>query len=136
MWGKYRAVVTDVNDPEKRGRIKTKLVVDKDMPELAWNEPCFVPGTFLLPAKGDTVWIEFEEGDVDFPIWVGILPKATQVSSIVGTPYDPKKKVIKADELVAAKKLDTKDLNVTGMTKTGNIQAGNISATNVSAPNL
>ncbi len=42
----------------------------------AWAMPC-VPfagmqsGFFAVPAIGSGVWIEFEQGDPDYPIWTG-----------------------------------------------------------------
>ena len=75
-YGKYRAIVVDVNDPEKRGRIKVqcpKVLGDAKSP---WCQPC-VPyayengGDFVLPKLNDFVWIEVEEGDVRYPIYTG-----------------------------------------------------------------
>jgi uncharacterized protein involved in type VI secretion and phage assembly len=76
FWGKYRGVVTDVNDPVMRMRIKA------DVPDVygdgssGWALPC-APfggdqfGFFALPDVGAGVWIEFEHGDPDYPIWTG-----------------------------------------------------------------
>ena len=45
-----------------------------------WAEPC-VPlagptgppmGVYLVPPIGAGVWVEFEHGDPDYPIWVGL----------------------------------------------------------------
>lgn len=76
-FGKYRAYVSRLNDPEERGRIKVTCpdIWGEDV-ESAWCEPC-IPvcydngGDFCLPLAGETVWIEFEEGDPNLPIWVG-----------------------------------------------------------------
>ena len=96
LWGKYRAEVLDIKDPEMRGRIKVKcerLLPDK--PELGWAESCFMPGEFNLPRKGDFVWIEFENGDIALPIWVGIMPTRKYVKEYLfeeygdRTNYDP-----------------------------------------------
>lgn len=75
FYGKYRAVVTDTADPHKLGRIKVKL---SDFPGQtgAWCMPC-VPyagdkvGWFVIPEKGAHVWVEFEAGDINRPVWVG-----------------------------------------------------------------
>lgn len=75
-YGKYRAKVQSVNDPEKRGRIRVLCpkVLGDSMSN--WCEPC-VPvaynngGDFVLPKIGETVWIEFEAGDVNRPIYTG-----------------------------------------------------------------
>lgn len=97
LWGKYRAEVLDIDDPDKRGRIKVKcesLMPDK--PELGWAESCFMPGEFNLPRKGDFVWLEFEQGDISLPVWVGIMPTRKYVKEYLfkeygdRTNYDPK----------------------------------------------
>jgi hypothetical protein len=75
-YGKYRATVIDNLDPNFLGRI---MVTGADSPLLvisSWCMPC-VPiagtqsGFFCVPPIGSSVWIEFEQGDLDFPIWVG-----------------------------------------------------------------
>lgn len=76
FYGKYRGLVTDVDDPETLGRITAQVpevYLDEESP---WALPC-VPfaggghGLVLLPEVGDGVWIEFEAGDPSRPIWTG-----------------------------------------------------------------
>ena len=61
-YGKYRAIVVDVNDPEKRGRIKVQCPKVLGDAKSAWCQPC-VPyayekgGDFVLPKLNDFVWI-------------------------------------------------------------------------------
>jgi uncharacterized protein involved in type VI secretion and phage assembly len=76
FFGKYRGVVTDVKDPAFLGRVKAKVPdVLKDQ-ESGWATAC-VPftgkgtGFYALPDVGAGVWIEFEHGDPDYPIWSG-----------------------------------------------------------------
>lgn len=75
-YGKFRARVVDLNDPERRGRVKVSCPKVMGQGQSAWCEIC-VPcayeggGDFFLPKLGDTVWVEFEEGDPTKPIWVG-----------------------------------------------------------------
>lgn len=75
-FGKYRAVVTNNNDPEQWGRIKVKCPSVLGNYESAWCMPC-VPflcndeGIFKLPNVKDGVWIEFEGGNLSKPIYVG-----------------------------------------------------------------
>lgn len=75
-FGKYRAIVVDNDDPEKWGRIKVKCPKLLGEYKSAWCVPCvnFLgegEGILKLPRINDGVWIEFEEGDLDKPIWVG-----------------------------------------------------------------
>jgi uncharacterized protein involved in type VI secretion and phage assembly len=74
FFGKYRGCVTDVD--AKTLRIKATVPsVLADQPT-GWCEPC-VPyagkgvGLAFLPEVGSGVWIEFEGGDVSYPVWVG-----------------------------------------------------------------
>jgi uncharacterized protein involved in type VI secretion and phage assembly len=74
FFGKYRGVVTDVD--AKTLRIKASVpAVLADQPT-GWCRAC-VPfagdnlGFAFLPEIGAGVWIEFEGGDVSYPIWAG-----------------------------------------------------------------
>lgn len=92
LWGKYRAEVLKIDDPEKRGRVLVKCPSVLPDTELGWADSCFPPGIFDIPNKGDLVWIEFENGDINFPIWVGIMPTKEYVKSkfFPSESYDPK----------------------------------------------
>jgi hypothetical protein len=73
--GKYRGRVTDNRDPLGQGRIEVSV------PEVlgtarSWAMPCVPyagPGVGLVapPPAGANVWVEFEAGSADRPIWVG-----------------------------------------------------------------
>jgi uncharacterized protein involved in type VI secretion and phage assembly len=76
FWGKYRAKVLDNHDPLTLGRIKVGIP-DVLGPEVSsWALPA-VPyagngvGLYLIPPVGAAVWIEFEHGEPDYPIWTG-----------------------------------------------------------------
>lgn len=74
FFGKYRGVVTDVD--EQTLRIKATVPSVLADQTSGWARPC-VPfagpsmGIAFLPDVGSGVWIEFEGGDVSLPIWVG-----------------------------------------------------------------
>jgi len=75
-YGKYRGIVTDVDDPDNRCRIRARLDNLLDGRETGWALPA-APfagdghGMVMLPKVGSGVWIEFEAGNLDFPIWSG-----------------------------------------------------------------
>lgn len=74
FYGKYRGIVSEV-DPATM-RIKAIVPTVLGETETGWCMPC-VPyagpsvGFAFLPEPESGVWIEFEGGDVSFPIWVG-----------------------------------------------------------------
>ncbi|MBI2767722.1 MAG: baseplate assembly protein [Chloroflexi bacterium] len=75
FYGKYRGTVVNNVDPMQIGRIQV-LVPDVSIIPGSWAMPCFPVtgiqmGVFTLPLVGAGVWVEFEQGDPDFPIWVG-----------------------------------------------------------------
>lgn len=76
FWGKYRGVVADVNDPLMTMRIKATVPDVYGDGTSGWAMPC-APfggdkvGFFALPTVGAGVWIEFEQGDPDYPVWTG-----------------------------------------------------------------
>jgi hypothetical protein len=71
FFGKFRGTVTANQDPLMRGRIQA-LVPEVTGPEATgWALPCAPAGFFAVPAVGAGVWIEFEQGDPDRPIWTG-----------------------------------------------------------------
>lgn len=76
FYGKYRGSVTDNQDPDNLGRIKATVPDVLGEQESGWAMPC-LPfagdkiGFFALPAVRASVWIEFEHGDPDYPIWSG-----------------------------------------------------------------
>ena len=76
FYGKFRGTVSDIDDPLMTGRIKAKVPDVMGDQESGWAMPCAVfggngAGFFALPLVGAGVWIEFEHGDPDYPIWSG-----------------------------------------------------------------
>jgi uncharacterized protein involved in type VI secretion and phage assembly len=75
-YGKYRGVVVNPIDPLQIGRIQVIVPDVSNVMLSSWALPC-VPvagpqmGVFTVPVPGSGVWVEFERGDPDFPIWVG-----------------------------------------------------------------
>jgi uncharacterized protein involved in type VI secretion and phage assembly len=76
-FGKYRGTVVNNVDPEQRGRIQVMVPDVSGFALSSWALPAFpfgglLMGMFSLPVIGSGVWIEFEHGDIDYPIWVGV----------------------------------------------------------------
>src|SRR3954469_25487784 len=78
-YGKYRGVVVNNIDPLKLGRLQAIVPDVSSLFPTSWAMPCFPVGgvqmgIFTVPLIGAGVWIEFEQGDPDYPIWVGCFP--------------------------------------------------------------
>lgn len=94
-YGKYRGFVVDNDDPEQLGRLKlTVPSVLGDAVVTGWAMPC-VPyggaegqGVLMVPDTDAGVWVEFEEGDLEFPIWVGTFWSKPGGASELPVPHD------------------------------------------------
>ena len=76
FWGKYRGTVVSNVDPMQIGRLQVLVPDVSGVMLSSWAMPCapvagMQSGMFALPIIGSGVWIEFERGDPDYPIWVG-----------------------------------------------------------------
>ncbi len=73
-YGKYRGIVSEVDASTMRVKALVPSVLGET--ETGWCLPC-VPyagdgvGIAFLPEQESGVWIEFEGGDLSYPIWVG-----------------------------------------------------------------
>jgi len=76
FYGKYRATVVNNIDPLGIGRIQALVPDVSAVLPSSWALPC-VPitgqqsGVWVVPPVGAGVWVEFEQGDPDHPIWTG-----------------------------------------------------------------
>ena len=76
-FGKYRGQVTDNNDPDNLGRLRAKVPRVLGDEETGWALPAFIyggaseQGFYAVPDVGAGVWMEFEGGDLSYPIWSG-----------------------------------------------------------------
>ena len=75
-FGKYRGIVTDVDDPNNQCRIRATVPAVLGEQACGWALPA-APfagdghGMVMLPKVDSGVWIEFEAGRLDNPIWSG-----------------------------------------------------------------
>jgi len=76
FWGKYRGTVVDNDDPLALGRLQVMVPMVLGEVVSTWAMPC-VPyagpqvGFHMLPPVGAALWVEFEGGDLDYPVWTG-----------------------------------------------------------------
>jgi phage baseplate assembly protein gpV len=96
-YGKYRGQVSDNDDPLGIGRLKATVPALLGNEETGWALPAFAyggasdQGLYAVPDVGAGVWIEFEGGDVSYPLWTG----TWYASGAVPESATPSKKVLK-----------------------------------------
>lgn len=100
FYGKYRGTVINNVDPKQEGRLLVQVPDVLGLTPSSWAVPC-VPltgptgtqmGVYLVPPIGAGVWVEFEQGDPDYPIWVGCRwGSAAEVPALAlaGLPVSP-----------------------------------------------
>jgi hypothetical protein len=75
-YGKYAGVVRQNIDPEGRGRILVEVPDVLGQGISSWAMPSLPfaglqMGMYIIPPPQAGVWVEFEKGDPDYPIWTG-----------------------------------------------------------------
>jgi uncharacterized protein involved in type VI secretion and phage assembly len=96
-FGKYRGTVINNIDPMQMGRLMVQVPDISGLLPSTWAMPCFPVtgkqmGLWVLPVIGSGVWVEYEQGDPDYPIWVGCFPgSAADVPALglAGNPASP-----------------------------------------------
>jgi uncharacterized protein involved in type VI secretion and phage assembly len=76
FYGKYRGMVMNNIDPMQMGRLQIQVPDVTGVAPATWAMPCMPMagiqnGMFVVPIIGSGVWVEFEQGNIDYPIWVG-----------------------------------------------------------------
>lgn len=95
-YGKYRGLVMQNIDPNQLGRIQVSVPAVLGEASLPWALPA-VPmagiqsGIYTVPPVGANVWVEFEGGDTDAPIWSGGFWTVGGVpaQALIGNPASP-----------------------------------------------
>jgi hypothetical protein len=97
--GKFRGKVENNIDPMQQGRIQVSVPAVLGDGTLSWAMPC-VPyagpgvGFFAIPPVGANVWVEFEGGNPDYPIWSGCFWGVGEVPAV---PAIAEMKVFRTD---------------------------------------
>lgn len=100
FYGKYRGIVSDNDDPNRLGRLRVRVQDVLGEQESGWALPA-VPyagdsvGLYLIPPVDAFVWVEFEHGDPDYPIWTGCFWGGRD--QLPGSPVSPEVKVLKTE---------------------------------------
>jgi hypothetical protein len=91
FYGKYRGTVTNNLDPLQLGRVQVQVPAVLGDGTNSWalpSSPYAGPGVglYLVPPAGANVWVEFEGGDPDQPIWTGCFWGVGQVPVVPAVP--------------------------------------------------
>ncbi len=97
FFGKYRGTVINNIDPMQMGRIMAIVPDVSSVIPTSFAMPCLPVGgiqmgMYAVPPIGAGVWIEFEHGDPDKPIWTGCFwGSAAEVPALalLGNPVSP-----------------------------------------------
>ena len=91
FYGKYRGQVVNNIDPLALGRLQVKVPSVLGANSLNWALPC-VPyagagvGMLMIPPIDASIWVEFEAGDINYPIWSGCFWETGQMPLGFGLP--------------------------------------------------
>ncbi len=96
-YGKYRGTVINNIDPLQIGRLLVQVPDIGGLIPSSWAMPCFPiagkqMGAYMIPQIGAGVWVEFEQGGQDYPIWSGCwYGSAAEVPALAlaGNPVSP-----------------------------------------------
>lgn len=100
-YGKYRGFVVDNQDPFKLGRLKVRIPSVLGDTVTGWALPCLPfggltdQGFFMIPEVDAQIWIEFEEGELSHPIWVGVFWQQTGDIPSEGAKDEPTTRLVK-----------------------------------------
>jgi phage baseplate assembly protein V len=95
-YGVAEAIVTDVNDPDKEGRVKVRYPWFDDNTVSGWARVRQLYagngyGTYFVPEVGDEVLVAFVHGDMRLPVVLGGLYNGSDKPSVArNSSNDPK----------------------------------------------
>ena len=68
----YRGLVYDNRDPANKGRLKVSIPSQMGSAVTDWIWPAVSAGYLVTPPAGSQVWITYENGDREMPVWMGM----------------------------------------------------------------
>ncbi len=79
-YGVYHGFVVDNKDPENQGRLLVSVPAITGSKEVPLNRVAYPKfpfagkdyGWYMIPDIGEAVWVEFENGHIEYPLWTGM----------------------------------------------------------------
>lgn len=95
-FGLYLGTVVNNIDPMQQGRINAIVPAVSSVVPSTWANPCLPftgiqMGAYMIPEIGASVWIMYQNGDSDFPVWMGGMwtnPGEVPALALAGVPGD------------------------------------------------
>lgn len=90
FYGKYRGRVANNVDPEGRARLQVEVpevrgsVLEWALPSMPYAGDGV--GFFALPPVGTSVWVEYEGGNLQYPIWSGCFWQRGEIAAADALP--------------------------------------------------
>ena len=72
FYGIYRAIVMNTADPMNGGRVQVSVPAVNNI-GIDWAMPCREYQSGRMPPVGSQVWVMFEAGDPNYPVWMGCM---------------------------------------------------------------
>lgn len=99
-YGKFRGFVVDNADPQMLGRVTVRVPSVLGEAVSGWALPCAPfggldgQGLFAVPEVGAQLWIEFEEGNPNNPIWVGTFWRSGDMPPMEAQKSPPETRIL------------------------------------------
>jgi hypothetical protein len=88
-YGKFRGTVENNVDLGMKGRVTAMVTVGGTVMHVVAEACTPYPGFYAIPPVGAGVWIEFEEGNLNKPIWTGCWWKEGEVMAMLSPDLPP-----------------------------------------------
>lgn len=72
FYGLYRGLVVNNLDPAGLGRLQLKIPQVYQDVVTGWARPCADYNSTIVPPNGTPIWVMFEAGSPEHPIWMGV----------------------------------------------------------------
>lgn len=111
-----RAIVQDNRDPKGLGRLQVTIPAQTGSHRTGWIWPIVSSGFLVIPDPGEQVWVTYESGDANYPVWLGKISTTSAYRKdgrSLGSVRDLLERLSTAEEAVLALQQAVADLYAT-----------------------